>query len=88
MRQKIEPFVAGTQWEGTVNVMRVEAFIKELNATRAEAQNIVDRLGIRRISTDLNVFKTRAEFYVPDRAKFERRLAASGLKLPEHRAIM
>jgi hypothetical protein len=88
MKQKIEPFVAGTKWEGTVNVKRVEASMKELIAARAEAQNIVDRLGISRISSDLNVFKNRAEFYVPDRAKFERRLAASGLKLPEHVAII
>jgi hypothetical protein len=88
MKQKIEPFVAGTKWEGTVNVKRVEASMKELNAARAETQNIVDRLGISRVSSDLNVFKNRAEFYVPDRAKFERRLAASGLKLPEHVAII
>ncbi len=88
MKQKIEPFVAGAQWEGTANVKRVEASMKEQNAARAEAQNIVDRLGISRVSSDLNVFKNRAEFYVPDRAKFERRLTASGLKLPEHVAII
>jgi hypothetical protein len=82
------PLVEGTQWEGTVNVKRVEASMKELNAARAEAQNIVDRLGISRISSDLNVSKNRAEFYVPDKAKFERRLDASGLELPEHVAII
>ena len=82
------PLVEGTQWEGTVNVKRVEASMKELNAARAEAEKIIDRLGISRVSSDLNVFKNRAEFYVPDNTKFERRLDASGLKLPEHVAVI
>ncbi|MEJ7843275.1 MAG: hypothetical protein WKF95_16035 [Rubrobacter sp.] len=88
MMQKIEPFVAGTQWEGTVNVKQVEATEAQLNAARAEADRIIDRLGISRVSSDLNVFKNRAEFYVPDKTKFERRLDASGLKLPDHVAII
>ena len=82
------PLVEGTHWEGTVNVKRVEASMRELNAARAEAEKIIDRLGISRVSSDLNVFKNRAEFYVPDNTKFERRLDASGLKLPEHVAVI
>ncbi len=88
MMQKIEPFVAGTQWEGKVNVEQVEASEAQLNAARAEAERIIDRLGISRVSSDLNVFKNRAEFYVPDKTKFERRLNASGLELPEHVAVI
>lgn len=57
MRQKIEPFVAGTSWEGTVNVEATEA---ELRAARAEAERMIEQLGIRYSSGD-NIMKNRME---------------------------
>lgn len=83
MMDKIEPVVAETQWEGTVNVKRVEATEAELNAARAEAERMLDRLGISYSSGD-NVYKNRMEIYVKEKARVERKLRASGRRLPEH----
>lgn len=88
MMEKVEPYVEGTQWEGTVNIKRVEATEAELNAARAEVQRIIDRLRMTRVSSDLNVFKNRAEFYVADKARFERKLRASGQELPAHVVVL
>ena len=77
------PLVEGTQWEGTVNVKRVEASMKELNAARAETEKIFDRLKMAHDSGE-NVFKNRIEFGVADKEKFQRRIRALGLELPDH----
>ncbi len=77
------PLVEGTRWEGTVNVKRVEASMKELNAARAETEKIFDRLKMVHDSGE-NVFKNRIEFGVADKAMFQRRLQALGLELPDH----
>lgn len=81
--ERVRRFVEGTRWEGTVDIKHVEASMIELNAARAEAKRIFNRLGVMHES-DTNVFKNRIEFYVANRAQFERKLSASGLELPEH----
>jgi hypothetical protein len=87
MMEKVKPYVEGTQWEGTVRIKRVEATLVELHAARAEAERMLDRLGIRYSSGD-NLFKNRMEIYVKDKAQVERELRASGLELPEHVVII
>jgi hypothetical protein len=83
VKEKARSHVEGTQWEGTVKIKAVEATLVELNAARAEAERMLDRLGIRYNSGD-NVFKNRMEIYVKDKSAVERKLHASGLELPEH----
>jgi hypothetical protein len=87
MMEKVEPYVEGTQWEGTVRIKRVEATLVELNAARAEAERMLDRLGIQYISGD-NLQKNRMEIYVKNMAQVQRKLRASGLELPEHVVVM
>lgn len=83
MMRKIEPFVAGTQWEGTVNVKQVAATEAQLNAARAEAEGMLDKLGIRYSSGDA-IMKNRMEIYVRNESRVERKLHASGFELPAH----
>ena len=83
MMQKIEPFVAGTQWEGTVNVRQVEATEAQLNAARAEAEGMLDKLGIRYSSGDA-IMKNRMEIYVRNESRVERKLRAAGFEWPAH----
>jgi hypothetical protein len=87
MMDKIEPIVAGTQWEGTIRIKRVEATEAELKAARAEAERIFNRLDIPHDSGD-NIMKNRMEFFVANKARFERELRASGLKVPEHVVVL
>jgi hypothetical protein len=82
-RDKVRPYVEGTQWEATVKIKRVQATLVELNAARAEAERTLDRLRIA-YSSGGNVFKNRMEIYVKNKARVERKLRASGLQLPEH----
>lgn len=83
VRQKIEPFVAGTRWEGTVNVKRVGATEAELNVARAEAERMIEQLGIRYSSGD-SIMKNRMEIYVKNKPRVERKLRKAGLELPDH----
>jgi hypothetical protein len=83
MMQKIEPFVAGTRWEGTVNVKQVEASEAQLNAARADAERMVDGLGIPYSSSD-DIMNNRMEIIVRNKPRAERKLRAAGLELPEH----
>ncbi len=87
MMDEVEPFVEGTQWEGTVRIKRVEASEVESNAARAEAEQIFDRLDIPHEPGD-NITKNRAEFYVANRTRFERELRASGLEFLEHVVVL
>lgn len=83
MARKIDPVVAGTRWEGIVDVRRVEKTEAELRAVRTEAEKLLDRLGIS-YGSGANVFKNRIEIDVKDKAKVERKLKAAGWRLPEH----
>ena len=87
MMVKIEPIVAGTQWEGTVNVKSVEATEAELRAARAEAERMLDRLGITYDSGD-NIMKNRMEIHVEDKTGVERKLRKADLELPEHVVVL
>jgi len=87
MMEKVKPYVEGTQWEGTVMIKRVEATEAELDAARAEAERMLDRLRIRYSSGD-NLYKNRMEIYVKDREAVQRKLQASGVELPEHVVII
>jgi hypothetical protein len=84
---KTRRFVEGTQWEGTVNIKHVEASMIELNAARAGAERMLDRLGIAYSSGD-NLFKNRMEIYVTNRDRALRKLDAAGLELSEHVVIL
>ena len=87
MRRKIEPFVAGTRWEGTVKIKHVGATEAELNAARARAEGMMDRLGIAYESGD-NIMQNRMEIYVGNKTRVERRLDAAGLELPAHVVLL
>lgn len=87
MMDKIEAFVAGTQWEGTVNVKSVEATEAELRAARAEAEHMLDRLGITYDSGD-NIMKNRMEIHVEDKTGVECKLRKADLELPEHVVVL
>lgn len=87
MMAEVGPFVEGTRWEGTVRIKLVEASEAELKAARAKAQRLFDRLDMRHASGE-NLTKNRVEFYVADEARFERKLRASGLELPEHVVVL
>lgn len=83
----VRGFVEGTRWEGSVNIKHVEASLIELNAARAEAEAMLDRLGILYSSGD-NLYKNRMEIYVASRDRVLRRLDAAGLKMPEHVVVL
>jgi hypothetical protein len=83
MRQKIEPFIAGTSWEGAVNVKEVEATEAELNAARAAAEGMMDKLGIRYSSGD-DIMKNRMLIFVRNKPRVERELRAADMELPAH----
>jgi hypothetical protein len=83
MRQRIEPFVAGTSWEGTVKVKQVEATEAQLNAARAEAEGIMNKLGVSYGSGD-DIMNNRMLVYVRNKPRVERKLRAAELELPEH----
>lgn len=85
--EKVRHFVEGTRWEGTVDIKRVEASMVELNAARAKAEGMFDRLGVVYGSGE-NVFKNRMEIYVADAAHARRNLRAAGLELPEHVVVI
>lgn len=85
--ERVRRFVEGTQSEGAVDIKRVEASMVELNAARARAEEMFDRLGITYSSGD-NVFKNRMEIYVADASRAHRKLRVAGLKLPEHVVVM
>lgn len=84
---KVRRFVEGTQWEGTVNIKRVEASLIELNAARAEAEGMMDRLGVRYDSGD-NIYKNRMEIYVANKERVLRKLDAAGLETPRHIVLL
>lgn len=83
MMEKVEPYVEGTHWEGTVRIKRVEATEIELNAARREAERMIDALGIRYESWD-EVMANRVVVRVRDKTKLQRKLRASSSKLPGH----
>ncbi len=83
VEEKARAHVEGTRWEGTVKIKRVEAALAELRAARAEAERMLDRLGIQYSSGD-NLYKNRMEIYVKDKAQVQRRLREAGLEMPEH----
>jgi hypothetical protein len=85
--EKVRRFVEDTQWEGTVNIKHVEASLVELNAARAEAEGMLDRLGIAYDSGD-NLFKNRMEIYVANKERVLRTLDAAGLEVPEHVVVL
>ena len=85
--ERVRSRVRCTNWEGTVNIKRVEASLAELNAARAQAEQMLEQQGIS-YSSGENVFKNRVEIYVADEARLERELHASGLELPEHVAVV
>ena len=85
--EKVRHFVEGTQWEGTVNIKRVEASLTELRAARAEAEGMMDRLRVRYDSGD-NIYKNRMEIYVADKARVLRKLDAAGLEMPRHVVLL
>lgn len=85
--RKVRPFVAGTRWEGTVEVKCVELTEAELRTVRAEVENMLDRLGIG-YGSGINIFKNRIEIDVKNRAQVERKLRAEGRRLPEHVALI
>ncbi len=87
VKEKAKAQLEGTQWEGTVRIKPVEATLVELNAARAEAERMLDGLGIRYSSGD-NLYKNRMEIYVKDKAQLQRKLRASGLELPDHVVIV
>lgn len=85
--EKVEPLVEGTQWEGTVKIDHVELTMTELHAVRAEAERVLDRIGIR-YDSDENLSASHVQIYVADKDKLRRELRASGLELPEHTIVM
>ena len=85
--EKVRRFVEGTQWEGTVNIKRVEASLSELNAARAEAEEMMDRLGVRYDSGG-NIYKNRMEIYVANKERVLRKLDAAGLEIPRHVVLL
>jgi hypothetical protein len=85
---KVKPLVEGAQWEGTVRIDRVELTVEELEAIATEADRIVARLGMTQVSSGLNTSMSPVELFVPNKAKFQRHLRASGLELPEHVVVI
>ena len=83
VEEKARSQVEGTRWEGTIKIKPVEATEVELRAARAEAERMLDRLGIPYSSGD-NLYKNRMEIYVKDKAQVQRRLREAGLGMPEH----
>ena len=80
---RVRRSVEGTRWEGTVNIKHVEASMIELSAARAEAEAMMDRLGVRYGSGD-NIYKNRMEIYVADKDRVLRGLDAADLEIPRH----
>lgn len=85
--ERVRRLVEGTRWEGTVNIKRVEASMIELNAARAEAEGMMDRLGVR-YSSGGNVYKNRMEIYVANKERVLRKLDAAGLEIPRHVVLL
>lgn len=87
MMDKVEPYVEGTRWEGSVKTKHVEATEAQLKAARAEAERALDRLGIG-YSSGENVFKNRIELYVGDEDRVVRKLRGAGVALPERVVVL
>jgi hypothetical protein len=61
----VRPYVEDTPLEGVVEVRKVDATLKELEAAQAEAARIYESKGVA-FNSDIDVIQNRAEVYVHD----------------------
>lgn len=75
----IGPYVVGTPLEGIVEVRKVSATLKELEAAQEAAMSLYEERGIT-VESDINVTQNRAEIYVTQADQAEAQLVS----LPPH----
>lgn len=75
----IGPYVVGTPLEGIVEVRKVSATLKELEAAQEAAMGLYEERGIT-VESDINVTQNRAEIYVTQADQAEAQLVS----LPPH----
>lgn len=83
--QTIQPYVAGTPLEDVVEVRQVDATLAELEAAQAKATNIYESRGVA-FNSDIDVVRNRAEVYVPDEGRAQRRVQS--VQLPDQAVEM
>ncbi len=89
--ETICPYIEGEPYEGIVEVRRVEATHAELLATREETQRLLDRLRgrlDREVIANIHTSANRIEIPIVHRDQFDDVLRESGIRLPEHVAVI
>lgn len=81
--ETIRPYIENGPLAGLVEVRIASATLKELEAARAQAVQIADKLGIR-VNSGINVLENRAELYVLDLMHFNAALQKAHIRLPAH----
>lgn len=87
-REKLRPYIENKPYVPLI-VTRSDATatLPELKNAQARAGRLVDRLGLH-ANLGLDIQKNRAEIYVLDRRRAEKRIRRSELRLPEHAVLV
>ncbi|MDP9380077.1 MAG: hypothetical protein M3Q29_07990 [Chloroflexota bacterium] len=89
--ETIRPYIEGEPYEGIVEVRRVAATHAELLTSREETLRLLDRLRDqldREVIANIHTSANRVEIPIVDRDQFDDVLPESGMRLPEHVAVI